>query len=177
MPPAELPPQDTPSEQTPIGITCMIEGLLLAGFLVFLHEALQPDFKGGGFIRSCLVLSTAFLIVVFARDVWIAMSKHSQDHAAAAASAWRVIGLSFGSMIVLLGSTLVFGMVVAMPAVAFLILRWHMGLPLWRAAAIGLFLGAVIPVAFSRAVGMPLWAGMMPEVIPHWVGGGILPSL
>jgi hypothetical protein len=155
----------------------MIEGLLLAGFLVFLHETLQPGFKGGGFILSCLVLSTAFLVAVLARDVWIAVSKPSHACAPAVISAWRVIGLSFASVAVLLGSTLVFGMVVAMPAVAFLILRWHMHLPLWRAGAVALLLGTVIPIAFSLTVGMPLWAGMIPEVIPYWVGGGILPSL
>jgi hypothetical protein len=171
-----LPPQDPPSEQTPVGVACTIEGLLLAGFLVLLHEALQPEFKGGGFIQSCLVLSMVFLVAMFARDIWIGLSKRSQPRGSESASAWRVIGLSLTSVVGLLGAVLVFGMVVGMPAVAFLILRWHMGLPSWRAAVIALLLGAGIPIAFSLTVGMPLWAGMMPEIIPHWVGGGILPS-
>jgi hypothetical protein len=173
------PPQgDTPSGAPPIGLTCTIEGLLLAGLLVLLHETLQPNFKGGGYVLCCVLLAIVFLGFMFARDLWTAWSSRAGRGGTAAVSAnWNVIARSLASVIVLFGAMLVLGMVVAMPLVAFTILRWHMGLGVARAAGVALLLGVAMPVAFSLAVGMPLWNGLIPEIVPGWIGGAIIPSL
>ena len=87
------------------------------------------------------------------------------------------VGRSLASVIALFGTMLLVGMVVAMPLVAFMILRWHMGLSARRAGMLALLLGVAMPVAFSLAVGMPLWNGLIPEILPGWIGGAIIPSL
>jgi hypothetical protein len=172
------PPGDTPSGAPPIVLTCAIEGLLLAGLVVLLHETLQPTFKGGTFVLCCVLLAIVFLGFVFVRDVWIAwFSRAGRGGTPAVTANWNVIARSVASVIVLFGAMLIFGMVVAMPLVAFAILRWHMGLGVARGAGVALLLGMAMPVAFSLAVGMPLWNGLIPEIVPGWIGGGILPSL
>jgi hypothetical protein len=64
-----------------------------------------------------------------------------------------------------------------MPLAAFVILRWHMGLSVMRSMTLALLLGLAMPVVFSLAVGMPLWNGLVPEILPGWIGGAIIPSL
>jgi hypothetical protein len=172
------PSGDTPSGAPPPGLTCAIEGFLLAGLVVLLHETLQPDFKGGRFVLCCVLLAMVFLSFVFVRDVWTAWSSRSGRGRVATVSAnWNVIARSLTSVVVLFGAMLVLGMVVAMPLVAFAILRWHMGLNVMRAGGVALLLGVAMPVAFSLAVGMPLWNGLIPEIVPGWIGGAIIPSL
>src|SRR6185295_7092954 len=107
---------DTPSGAPPAGLTCAIEGLLLAGLLVLLHETLQPNFKGGGYVLCCVLLAIVFLGFVFARDLWTAWSLRAGRGGTAAVSVnWNVIARSLASVIVLFGAMLVLGMVVAMP--------------------------------------------------------------
>jgi len=38
-------------------------------------------------------------------------------------------------------------------------------------------LGLVVPIAFGAAIGMDLWPGLIPELMPGWLGGGLLPPL
>jgi hypothetical protein len=171
-------PGDTPSGAPPIRLTCAIEGLLLAGLVVLLHETLQPNFKGGGFILCCVLLAIVFLGFVFVRDIWTVWSSRAGRGGTPTVTAnWNVIARSLASVIVLFGAMLVLGMVVAMPLFAFAILRWHMGLGSARAAGVALLLGIAMPVAFSLAVSMPLWNGLIPEIVPGWIGGAIMPSL
>jgi len=172
------PPGDTPSGAPPLGLTCAIEGLLLTGLVVLLHETLQPNFRGGGFVLCCVLLAIVFLGFVFVRDVWRAWSSRSGRGGTPTVSAnWNVIARSLMSVLVLFGAMLLLGMVVAMPLVAFAILRWHMGLNVMRAGGVAVLLGVVMPIAFSLAVGMPLWNGLIPEIVPGWIGGSIIPSL
>jgi hypothetical protein len=172
------PPGDTPSGQSPIGLTCAIEGLLLAGLVILLHETLQPNFRGGGYVLCCVLLAIVFLGFVLVSDVWTAWSSRSgRGGTATVAANWNIIGRSLASVIALFGTMLLVGMVVAMPLVAFMILRWHMGLSARRAGMLALLLGVAMPVAFSLAVGMPLWNGLIPEILPGWIGGAIIPSL
>ena len=45
-------------------------------------------------------------------------------------------------------------------------------------AGIGaLLVGVVLPVAFATSLNLSLWPGLLPEIVPDWIGGGMLPPL
>jgi hypothetical protein len=33
----------------------------------------------------------------------------------------------------------------------------------------------LVPVAFGKMLEVSMWPGLLPELIPQWIGGGILP--
>jgi hypothetical protein len=52
-----------------------------------------------------------------------------------------------------------------------------MKMPVRAAAVLTLIWGVVIPVAFGILLQVAIWPGLIPELVPGWIGGGLLPPL
>jgi hypothetical protein len=50
-----------------------------------------------------------------------------------------------------------------------------MHVPLRNAAPLAAVWGFLVPVIFSKTLEVSMWPGLVPELIPQWLGGGILP--
>jgi hypothetical protein len=58
---------------------------------------------------------------------------------------------------------------------AFLLLH-RSGNP-WIAILLALTVGASVPYLLARALDVHLWEGVIPEIVPGWIGGGTPPLL
>ena len=164
------------------GVTCVVEALLLLGLLVLLSQALRPDFGGGKFVVVTLFISIGFLVIAMVRDVIAAIlaDRHPTAGAADAHAVrheWGVMLRGLALVLVLFGLIFLFGTVVGMTVVALVMLRWYIGVGYGPAVAGAAVLGVLIPTAFAWAIGMTLWPGMISEIVPGWLGGGVLPPL
>lgn len=169
---------------------CAIEAVLLAGMCVLLAQTLRPGFGGGRFVLFVLVFNVALLSMVLLRDLASALRPHRAVPAGATETAnphlpietdlaanWPTVARCLGLIVGYFALVLVFGCVVGMSASCWAVLRFHVGLKPVRATLGALVLGAFVPIGFSLALGVLLWPGVLPEAIPGWLGGGILPGL
>jgi hypothetical protein len=69
------------------------------------------------------------------------------------------------------------GIVVGLTIAVFAVLWLRMKVPLRTAAPLALIWGVAIPIAFGTILEVAMWPGLIPELIPRWVGGGLLPPL
>lgn len=163
-----------------LSLTCVVEALLLLLLLVLLAQALRPDFGGGRFIIVTLFVSIGLLLIATVRDVIaaiIADRKPSSAGTEAVAREWYVALRGLVLILVLFGLMFFVGTIVGMTVVALVILRGYIGTNQGAALAGAVILGVIIPAAFAWAVGMTLWPGLVPEIVPGWIGGGLLPPL
>lgn len=163
-------------------VTCCVEALLLVGVLILLSQALRPDFGGGRFILVTLFFSLVLLTVALARDVIAAILADRnpavrRSEADAGSHQWGVVLRGTVLIVGLFALILAFGTLVGMTVVALAILRWHIRVTLGPAIGGAVILGLLVPIAFAWAVGISLWPGLAPELIPDWLGGGIMPPL
>jgi hypothetical protein len=77
----------------------------------------------------------------------------------------------------LFAAVLLLGMVVGLALAAFVILTMQMKVSIRAAAMLALVWGVVIPVAFGILLQVAIWPGLIPELVPGWIGGGLLPPL
>lgn len=164
------------------GVTCCVEALLLVGLLILLSQALQPNFGGGRFVVVTLLAGLVLLGIALTRDVIAAViadrrSALRRAEADAGSREWGVVARGLALIVVLFSLIVIFGTPVGMTVVALIILRWHIRATLGPTIGGAVILGVLIPVAFGWAVGITLWPGLVPELIPGWLGGGILPPL
>lgn len=162
----------------------VILGVVLVILLAMLAVALQPGFRGGGYLTSILAIGIALVGVVFVRtatgrslvrdegddDIPLKMS----DSGDVGWGAMRRAALVLGGLFV---AALLLGMVVGLTLAAFVILTLQMKMPVRAAAVLTLIWGVVIPVAFGILLQVAIWPGLIPELVPGWIGGGLLPPL
>lgn len=162
-----------------LNVTCVVEAALFAGLSVLMVQALRPGFGGGRFVTVALGLSLIFLAIALTRDMIasLAASPRSPDQSAESRRQWAVALRGLVLIVALFGLILLFGTVVGMTAVAFFVLYWHIKARLLLALCGAVVLGIIVPVAFGWAVGIILWPGLAPELVPGWIGGGVLPPL
>ena len=163
-------------------LTCFVEALLLVGLLVLLSQALRPDFGGGKFVLVTLFASIGLLLIATIRDVVTAIIADrnivvSSTDTEVLRREWRVMLGGLALVVTLFGLILFFGTVLGMTVVALVILRWYIRIGYGPAFAGTVMLGLVVPIAFGAAIGMDLWPGLIPELMPGWLGGGLLPPL
>ena len=156
---------------------------LLVFFLGMLGAALTPDFGGGHLVAFVAAFSAGALLWVMVTDSLFARSgigsaqrpefDEADARAPRARESWLAVfyALLLFILVYVLGT--LFGCVLFVGA--FLLLH-RRGNP-WLAVFLALIVGAVVPYILGGALDMRLWEGVMPEIIPSWIGGGTPPPL
>jgi hypothetical protein len=157
----------------------------LAVLLALWLTAMQPGFRGGGFIQAVLTLLVAIqgaaVLVDCRRALWpdpvssptgIFMSHEAEM--GVDPRRFLIIASHLSIMLILV---YVVGMYVGL--FVFLLGYWRLtgGRTTREALALAALFGALLPFLFSRAVRVPLWTGVVPELVPGVIGGSITPPL
>lgn len=162
----------------------VILAITLVVLLFLLWLALQPDFKGGRFITYALVIGVGLVATVLVQTVSASIVPTSRrgDDARMRMDEREEFGWSIGARMLLLvaglfAAILFLGMMVGMAVATFLIARIHMRASYRTCGVFAIGLGLALPVFFSVVLDVAIWPGMIPEIVPRWLGGGILPPL
>jgi hypothetical protein len=181
---ARTPETDSGRRQALLSPQPVILAVVLATLLAMIAVALQPGFRGGGFLTSALAIAIGLVGTILGRvalgfglardagddDVPLKVSEGGDEGWVAILRATMVIAGLFALVLLL-------GMVVGLTIAVFLIVRLHMKVPMRLATALALVWGVAIPAVFGVFLEVAIWPGLIPEIIPRWFGGGLLPPL
>jgi hypothetical protein len=147
--------------------------------------ATEPGFRGGGFIQAVLTLLVAVQATALLSDgrraLWpdavappTGIFAGHEGEIGVDAVRFVVIASHLTFMLVLV---YIVGMYVGL--FMFLLGYWRLtgGRRTVPALALAGLLGMALPFLFSRAVRVPLWTGVAPELVPGVIGGSITPPL
>jgi len=172
-------------------VPIVVEVGLLVLFAFLLLDTLDPDYRGGWFVSATLLLGLAFLGLVFVRDVTVALWGRpakptpaadtgplgGDDDEALPAADWRTIGDAAATLAGVFACIFVLGVVLGTALAAWVIFIWQSKLNAGKALIGAVLIGIVLPVLFALALDLTLWPGIIPQLIPDWVGGGLVPPL
>jgi putative tricarboxylic transport membrane protein len=163
------------------------QSVILAATLVILASmfvsAVQPGFRGGGFLTSVLAIAVGLIAILVVRaatygegtardesenELPLKLSEHHEG-------TWLPILLAAMFSVGLFMAVTFFGIVIGTAIAVFVVLWQYMRLPLRHAAPFAVIWGMLVPVVFSTTLEVSMWPGLLPELIPQWLGGGILP--
>jgi hypothetical protein len=147
--------------------------------------AVHPEFRGGRFLTSVLAVAIGLVSAVLVRALTsiegLARDEPDSDRPLKLDErqglAWTHILLAATLMVGLFLAIMLFGIVIGLTVAVFAILWVNMRVPARNAGPLALVWGVVIPVAFSESLEVAMWPGLIPELIPRWVGGGLLSPL
>lgn len=166
-------------------VQLFIFGVLLAA----LGVTLMPEFRGGIFVTAVVAITEILLGCVMIFDVWrpALPGKHAAGPGPSAGtgetleSVQRLQASQVGKVVCL--SAVFFlpivplGVYFGAPVGIALILRHHCRTSRWFAVVFAVIAGSVLPWLFTVILSTALWPGVVPEIIPDWLGGGILPPI
>lgn len=173
-------------------VPIVVEVGLLALFAFLLIDTLDPGFRGGRFVTATLVLGLGFLGAVFVRDVAVALRGGlpgpapadtagplggDDDDDAPQSTDWGTVAEAAVTLAGLFLSVFVFGIVLGTTLAAWVIFIWQSKLNAGKALIGAVLVGIVLPVLFANALDLTLWPGLIPAIVPGWVGGGLPPPL
>jgi hypothetical protein len=156
----------------------VLQLMVLAGLLAM---TLQPDFKGGNMIVVILAGTMLLQVAVLISDVVFVKQPDSQPPPPPAPNNVKASSKGFAFLRILLMVMLLliicYFMGVYAGFVSFLFVYW------WRVARFSLFfsiilallVGLALPVVFGSLVYVTMWPGIIPELIPGYLGGAISP--
>ena len=93
------------------------------------------------------------------------------------AGSWRRIGIVYGWLLFYFALTFVLGFFLAIPIFMTLFLRYESRLSFPQALGVMVAAGIPLYVVFRPLLDIPLWAGILPRIVPGVIGGGIVPQL
>lgn len=172
-----------------LSVPIAIEAIVLAWFLLLLREALQEGFRGGRFIIATVLIGAALALVVLAREimmvVWsdgavvtkIESGAPPVDEESGQTPPWPTILASAGTIFGIFASILVLGTILGITFASWVILMLQSRLKFTPALIGALLIGVLLPVGFANLLDLNLWPGLLPEIIPNWIGGGMLPPI
>jgi hypothetical protein len=170
---------------SPLSPQPVILAVMLLVLAAMFAVAVQPEFRGGGFVTSVLAIAIGLVLVLLVRAL-LDTEKLTRDDPEddvplkldeREGLSWSQLLLAATVMVGLFLSVMLFGIVIGVTVAVFAILRLHMRVPARTAGPLALVWGVVIPVGFSTALEVAMWPGLIPELIPRWVGGGLLSPL
>jgi hypothetical protein len=153
--------------------------------LAMLAVALTRDFGGGHLVALVAAFSAGSLVWVMVADGLFPSIRRKNspaqrtafDEADAKApparESWLAVfyAVLLFILVYVLGTLL--GCVLFVGAYLLLHRRGHP----WRAVFLAFIVGAAVPYLLGGALDVRLWEGVMPEIIPGWIGGGTAPPL
>ena len=163
----------------------VILAVLLVVLAMMFFVAVAPEFRGGGFSTCVLATAIGLVAVVLVRAAaglgGVARDESDDDVPLKLGEreelAWTHIARAVAIMAGLFAAVVLLGIVIGLTVAAFAILRLHMHVPARNAAVLAFVWGVVVPVVFSKALEVAVWPGLVPELVPRWIGGGVLPPL
>ena len=170
-------------------VPIVIETIVFAWFVLLLSRALQPGFRGGNFIAATVMFGVALSLVVLVREiviaVWLGSTPQSVvelgappvDEEFGQAPPWPIVVAATSTMFGAFALIVLLGIVLGITVAAWAILMVQSRLKLLPAGIGALLVGVVLPVAFAYLLNLSLWPGLLPEIVPDWIGGGMLPPL
>lgn len=168
--------------------------IVLAVLLAMLWSAAQPDFRGGHLIA----LVAGFTAVALAADVikdHIAKlsgkntdtirakreralgSADSFEAVESTAGSWKEGLLACSYTVLLLALVYILGTLAGCTLFVIAFLLVHKPGNWWLAVTVALLVGSGLPYLLGDALGLRLWEGIIPTIIPGWIGGGAPPPL
>ena len=93
------------------------------------------------------------------------------------AGTWRRVAIVYGWVVGFFAVTFVLGFYVAIPVFMTLFLAFESRLRAVYAVGITVAAGIPLYVIFRLVLDIPLWAGILPRIIPGVFGGGTVPQL
>ena len=144
----------------------------------------MPDFGGGHFISLVAAFTVGSLLwVILKENVWAltrparAPAQAHSDEADARAPGLKERWLAIIYTVLMFALVYLLGTVAGCVLfVGAFLLRYKRG-SLWVAIFLGLVVGGVLPYLLSGILGVRLWEGVIPAIIPGWIGGGVPPPL
>jgi hypothetical protein len=167
----------------------VVEACLFAVMVVLVANGFDPDFRGGWFLKATLLIAVALVTAVLVRDVIRVAARQELDSGSPFVDAvqfdgteadqedWRTIGIIILTVAALFLSLFMFGIPVGTTIACWVILKWKLRLSMGGALFGAVMLGIVVPVPFAYVLGLNMWPGVIPQIIPDWVGGGLPPPL
>ena len=162
----------------------VILAVLFVALIGLTAMALQPGFRGGGFVTAALAVATGLIGVLLIRSATgaeLARDEGDDDvplkMSEGGAAGWGVILRAAAVIVGLFALVLFLGMILGLTTATFFIFRMQMQMSLRATALSALVWGTALPVLFGVLLEVPLWPGLIPEIIPRWIGGGVPPPL
>lgn len=168
--------------------------IVFAVLLSTLWSAAQPDFGGGHLIA----LVAGFTAVILAADVikdHIAKrsgkgtdriraereqafgSADSFEAVESTAGTWKEGLLACSYTVLLLALVYTLGTLAGCTLFVIAFLLAHKPGNLWLAVTVAVLVGGGLPYLLGDTLGLRLWEGIIPTIIPGWIGGGTPPPL
>ena len=168
-------------------VPVVVEAALLALLVTLLITAFDPEFRGGWFVRSTLLIALGLVVAILVRDIMRAARGEAiepesstvvvmqVEEEPAAPVGWRTIAMVLATTVALFVAFLVFGIVRGITITSWVIMVWKLRVSAHRALFGAVILGIVVPVPFAYVLSLNLWPGAIPQIVPDWVGGGLIP--
>ena len=161
--------------------------LLMATLLAVLWTTARPHFLGGHLIALVAGFTLAVLALVMLREYVLGRSRRDApgrqpgserargDVESRGRSAWRARWGAVGYTALLFSLVYTLGTLVgSLACVATFLVAHRPGIP-WLVIALTLLVGGVVPYMLISLLGLRLWEGVVPPIIPGWLGGGVPP--
>lgn len=185
---------DSPAKASsgPLSLSLAFDLGVLAFVLLVVWSASRPDFRGGVLVLAIAVLIAALLIAVIVREhLWprvpavppvsegvpFSGTEAIDVEGAPINLGWRESWLAIGNLALLFVLLYFLGTMAGCTVFAALFFAFQPGFR-WRIALPTILLiGVGTPYVLSSWLGLHLWEGVIPVIIPGWVGGAAAPPL
>lgn len=158
---------------------------LMAVLLSMLGAALRSDFDGGHLVALVAAFTAGSLMWVLLKEnvsAWGGVRNESSEQMSTNEEDARTLGTK-ECWLAIFYTVLMFVLVYVLGTLpgcvvfvsAFLLLH-RRGNP-WAAIFLALLVGGVVPYLLAAVLDARLWEGVIPEIVPGWVGGGVAPPL
>jgi putative tricarboxylic transport membrane protein len=148
---------------------------VLALLAIALAEVAAPGYKGGPFVLLSVLLGMGCCGLGLLRNL-LGRDATSDDFGQTAShGGWSTVATGLVVLVVLFTLVVVLGMYLgtAIAVLAFMAFYVRAGTKVALLAAAGW--GLVVPALFQMVLGIELWPGVIAEIIPNVLGGGLLP--
>lgn len=162
-----------------------LNAALMAVLLSMLGVALRSDFGGGHLVALVAAFTAGCLAWVMLKEnfsAWGGVRNEPSEQMSTNEEDARAFGTKEGWLAIFY-TVLMFVLVYVLGTLpgcvvfvsAFLLL-YRRGNP-WMAIFLALLVGGVVPYLLAVLFETRLWEGVIPEIVPGWVGGGVPPPL
>lgn len=147
--------------------------LHLAVAVAILYSTWHPGYRGGMFLQALLVGVAGLSALAIVSELLRLMRSSSGSEPTNTDAAFLIaIWIVFILLTVTVGG-IYLGSTVLLFAYWLVVVRMSLS----RALVFAVAFGALMPFLFSYAMDRRLWPGILPAIIPQYLGGGIIPPL
>ncbi|MBI3000774.1 MAG: hypothetical protein HYY46_20335 [Deltaproteobacteria bacterium] len=153
---------------------------LMALLLGILGSAMKPDFDGGHLIALVAAFTAGSLTWVILKDyLWAfrrragAPARAPSEEVDASAPGLNERWLAVVYTVLMFTLVYVFGTLAGCILFVGAFLSLHKRGNPWLGIALALVVGGLFPYVLGGMLGLRLWEGVIPVIVPGWIGGGV----